>query len=452
VARTGAAGRFTEVEIELLNALGEDIVVSVSNSFLYEKVLRVSEENRLLYAISRDVGATLDLEVLIDRLLDHLRLIVPYDAAGLYLIRPDAAMVAWLGHRGYPEGSVESIRLKLGEGVVGRVTSSGSPEVVSDVLTDPDYVAARTETRSELVVPLVGSAGQVIGAFNVESDRERAFSNRDLERLESFASLAAVAIERESSRRMRQEKRRLDRELALARRIQEAFQPRRDPEIPGFQLWGRQLPSIEMSGDYFDVIQVSENDYGIVMADVSGKGVPAALIMASLRAALISEVRSRYAIRRVVSEVNRLLLESTEAQGFATFFYGVISVRDRVLTFVNAGHDPPLLRGVDGSLRRLVTGGTILGAFPDVEFRDERLVLEPGETLVLYTDGITEARDPAGEFFGTERLEALLQRSGERDPRQIGEDIFASVAAFVGEGPPDDDQTLLVVQVDSETD
>ncbi len=448
VARTQGREPFTPEDRDLLQAFGEDIVQSLSNAFLYARVLRVSEENRLLYQISVDLGRTVELEEVLRRILDHLSVVVPYDAAGIYLIQHAHREIRWLDYRGYPADSMDNLRLKVGEGIVGTVAQTGKSVIVPDVRLNPKYVSARPQTRSEMVVPIRSADDKrMIGLFNVEADQLDAFDENDLERLEAFASLASVAIEREWARKASEEKRRLDRELAVARQIQQHFLPRGMPHLPGFDVWGTHLTAIEMSGDYYDVIRIAPGHYGLAIADVSGKGVPAALIMASLRAGLLSEVRYTYAIREIIGRVNRFLLDSTEISAFVTMFYGVLDVTRRRLTYVNAGHNPPLLVRADGPPIWLRTGGTVLGAFEGVRYNEELLHLQPGDVLILYTDGITEAHRGEEDLFGEGRLLDTVRAAGGRPAREIGEAILEAVDRFAGEAAREDDRTLLVVRL-----
>jgi sigma-B regulation protein RsbU (phosphoserine phosphatase) len=450
VSRRAGSARFGRDAVSYLQALGEDIVLSMSNAFLRTELQKVNAENTLLYSVSVDLGRTLGLEELLPRILDQLASLVPYDAAGIYLIEGKTDQLRWLEHRGFGSDAQDQVRLKLGHGIVGQSAKTGEAIVVDDVRQHPSYVAARVTTLSELVVPIRSTdrkGPRIIGAFNVESDRVAAYGPEDQRRLEAFAGLAAVAIEREWARLLREEKTRIDRELTYARKLQSMFLPRRMPAVPGMLVWGTQLTSIEMSGDYYDVLTIGERDFGLVIADVSGKGVPAALVMASLRAGLISEVRNVYGIEKIVTEVNRFLVESTEQLAFVTMFYGVLNAVDHSITFVNAGHNPPLLIGHGGEPRWLSTGGTVLGAFPDVAFQEDRVVLAPGDTLILYTDGITEAYAARRhEEFGEERLLETVSGLRDKAPPEIGAGILAAARGFTRKEKPDDDQTLLIVQ------
>jgi sigma-B regulation protein RsbU (phosphoserine phosphatase) len=450
VSRPPEGPPFDLAATRFVMAFGEDIVRALEGAFLVDELQRLSEENRRLYEISLDLGRALGLEALLGRILDQLARIVPHDAAGIYLLREDSDDLVWLESRGYPPGAGRELALKRGRGIVGQVADTGKPVVVDDVRNFTNYVQARAETRSELGVPIRDTEDEtrIIGAFNLESDRVAAFNAADERRVAAFAGLAAVAIEREWARERREEHRRIDSELKLARRIQKAFLPRRTPRVPGLTVWGRQFPAIEMSGDYYDVIRISDEDYGLVIADVSGKGIPAALIMATLRAGLISEVRNVYGIATIITELNRFLTRGSDLGQFATAFYGVWNSRERSLTYVNAGHDPPLWVTPAGEARWLSGGGTILGVFPEATFVPQRVDLTPGDLLVLYTDGLTDSR-PAerDELFGSERLEEVVVAHRHETPREVGEALMLAVHTHSGSGPRGDDQTLLVARV-----
>jgi sigma-B regulation protein RsbU (phosphoserine phosphatase) len=290
------------------------------------------------------------------------------------------------------------------------------------------------------------SRGRVIGAFNCESDRVAAYTENDLERLAVFAGHATAAIETARLTEELVEKRRLEQALAIARGIQKTFLPQTPPDPPGFELWGLNIPSEEVGGDYYDFIEITPGQVGLTVADVSGKGVPSALIMAAFRASLRAEIRNHYAIRTILAKVNRLMCESLSPGQFVTAVYGVLDVQNSRFTYSNAGHNPPLLRKRDGSYRLLETGGLLLGPFADAAYTEKQVPLVPGDLLVLYTDGVTEAyRDDAGEF-GIERLKQVVEAGAGSSAREICESIAEVVRAFRGDERIPDDLTVMVVR------
>jgi sigma-B regulation protein RsbU (phosphoserine phosphatase) len=255
-----------------------------------------------------------------------------------------------------------------------------------------------------------------------------------------------VAIERARFTRQLLEQRRLEKELAIAREIQLSFLPRGAPEVPGFELAGAARTHAEVGGDYYGFIPVSDYRIGIAIADASGKGIPAALLMAGFRMSLLAEIRNDFAIRAVMRKVNTLLHESIERDKFVTAFYGVLDHKNRVLIFSNAGHNPPILVRADGSIELLLEGGVALGVLPDAIYEERPIALQPGDVLLLYTDGVSEAESPSGEQFGQGRLEQLLARLRERPAAEILDAVVDEVVAWAGERGQSDDLTLMVVK------
>jgi sigma-B regulation protein RsbU (phosphoserine phosphatase) len=206
------------------------------------------------------------------------------------------------------------------------------------------------------------------------------------------------------------------------------------------------LASLEVGGDSYDAIRITETQLGLLVADVAGKGVPAALILASFQAALRSEVRHHYEIRGVMANVNRLLCESTRPEQFVTAIYGVLDATDGAFTYSNGGHNPPVLLRRDGAIEWLRDGGLILGIDPDARYQQGRVTLSSGDLLVLYTDGVVEAVDAFGEEFGTDRFVQVLRTHAEGEARTIRLALEEAVLRHCG-GKAQDDVTLLVLRV-----
>jgi sigma-B regulation protein RsbU (phosphoserine phosphatase) len=177
---------------------------------------------------------------------------------------------------------------------------------------------------------------------------------------------------------------------------------------------------------------------------VSGKGIPAALIMAGFRMSLLAEIRNEFAIRAVMRKVNQLLHESTERDRFVTAFYGVLDWRNSVIIFSNAGHNPPLLLRADGTAEELSEGGVALGVLEDTHYEERPMALHAGDVLVMYTDGVSEAEDEQGEQFGPERIEQVVRATPSHNARELTQDIVAAVLDWAGESGPVDDLTLIV--------
>jgi sigma-B regulation protein RsbU (phosphoserine phosphatase) len=281
--------------------------------------------------------------------------------------------------------------------------------------------------------------------LNLESDDLDAFTDEDLYLLKTFGSQAALSIERAKLHLEILEKRRLEGEIELARRIQKSFLPASLPEIPGYELSALNLPSEEVSGDYYDVIDVAEGQWGLVIADVFGKGIPASLVMAAFRASLLAEIRNNYAITTIMTKVNQLMWESVEPERCVTACYGVLDAGSRILTYSNAGHFYPMVLGKSG-VRRLGAGGMLLGAVPGMGYAEERIHLDQGDLVLFFTDGLTEAMDRYGEVFGEERLVELGQSVIDLPVSDIVKRIYHDIVSFA-DGKLIDDFTLLAIKV-----
>jgi sigma-B regulation protein RsbU (phosphoserine phosphatase) len=347
--------------------------------------------------------------------------------------------------RGIPDTERDELHLKVGQGITGRVAETGVGVIAADVSKHPDYIPFRPETRSEMAVPL--KAGDtIIGAFNIESDKPEAYTEHDLELLTAFASLAAITLERARSYNERMTARRLADELAIARRIQMTFLPSQDPVIEGFDISGINIPSADVGGDYYDFIPIVENQLGVAIGDVSGKGIPASLIMAAFRASLKAEIRNNFAIRAILFKVNNLLYESIERDNYVTAIYCVLDSKNRVLTFSNAGHNPPILRRANGKVEYLKEGGLALGTFPDSAYEERPISLNSGDILLFYTDGVTEAKNTNDEEFGIGRLLSGLEASKELKAKEIIESIVSEAKNFASVQSETDDLTLIVIK------
>jgi serine phosphatase RsbU (regulator of sigma subunit) len=423
------------------------VAFALDNALLYEETERRALEKEVLLEVSKTLSASLELDELIEAIFRSLRQVVNYDAVAIYLVNRSTQALEMIRELGYPEDSQEAFALQVGQGIVGWVAKTGEAVIVPDVRADSRYVSARPRTRSELAAPLVHE-GRTIGVFNLESDLPDAYHQGHLEILSAFASQAAAAIERARLTRELLDRRRIEKELAIAREIQDSFLPKAAPSVPHLDIAGSTHPHDEVGGDYYDFVRVSETRVGLAIADVSGKGIPAALIMAGFRMSLLAEVRNEFAIRAIMRKVNSLVYESTDRDKFVTAFYGVLDIRHHVLVFSNAGHNPPIvLRGGTEAFEYLEEGGVAFGVLPDARYEERPIALNPGDLLVLYTDGVSECESPTGEMFGTGRLEQAMLRLRGQGAREIMDRIVAEVTEWAADKGPSDDVTLIVVKV-----
>jgi serine phosphatase RsbU (regulator of sigma subunit) len=243
------------------------------------------------------------------------------------------------------------------------------------------------------------------------------------------------------------ERGRLEQEMTIARDIQMELLPRTFPRIAGLDMFAFTVPARHVGGDCYDVIDIGEGRLAVTIGDVSGKGTPAAILMANVQAAVRALSESGVPAGQLIARVNGLVHTFTEESAFITFFYCVLDTRTGELCYVNAGHNPPCIFRAAGSKEQLDRGGLVIGIMPGAEYEEGHTVLKPGDDLVLYTDGITEAANADDEMFGEDRLEALLLEHRHRSAREIEEHVYSGIREFVGAAAQSDDLTMVVVKL-----
>jgi len=417
--------------------------------------LTTIDKLRMLHDITKKISRSLDLQEVLNLVMDTLDSLIPYDAAGIFVVKCEDKDVVSPGDepcvfkseavRGYDIDELSDLHLKLGEGFIGSVAVSGKPIISPDVRQDPVYVNARDRTRSEMVAPII-SNDEVIGVFDLESDQFNAYSEDDLDVLMMLASQVAIIIEKVMLHEQLIEKKRLEGQLEVARQVQLELLPARDPELIGFDISAYNFPTEEVSGDYYDWVRIYDDQIGVVIADVSGKGVPAAILMAFLRASLRAATHIGYSTHISMAKVNYLLWESIERNQFVTAFYGILDAQKRTLAYSNAGHNPPLLLNADGSSRFIEKGEQPLGMFRETRYHQYYLDFQPGDVLVLYTDGATEANSPTGEEFGRERLARAVQNVYDRPAREMIASLQMEILEWTDNVGSSDDVTFFIIK------
>ena len=241
---------------------------------------------------------------------------------------------------------------------------------------------------------------------------------------------------------------RMARELEIARDVQQRLFPQEAPPVAGLDYAGKCRPAATIGGDYYDFLPVAAGHFGFAIGDVSGKGIPAALLMASLRASLRGlAIAYSGALAELMADLNRLIFEASSAERYASFFYGVIDPASRAFHYVNAGHNPPLLLRAGGEdVLHLEEGGLMVGTFRSARYQQGSVTLLAGDTLVMFTDGISEAMNPAGEEFGEDRIIAAARAAAGSGAAELVDRILAAVDAFAAGAPQHDDMTLVAIR------
>ena len=385
------------------------------------------------------INATLNLDEIIERVVGEVSSSLGCAEINLYLHHPAEGELVLAGVRGCTVHS-KGHRLKVGtEGMVGYVAATRQMRYAPDVTQDPYYLACEAETRSEVAIPLLVE-GELVGVFTASHCEVDAFTPAHLRLLQGLCSHVAVAVQ--NSRRFHDEhkqREQMTREAEEARAIQQALLPRSSPCIPGFCVTGLSIPAGAVGGDWYDFIPLSNGRWGLVLADVSGKGTAAALLMSSTRGMVRSLAHSSSGPAEVLSQLNNLLLEDLPCGRFVTMVYGELDPTRRTLRLANAGHLPPLL--VEASSHRWIATehGLPLGIAAG-KFSETAIALTDDSRITLYSDGITEAALESGEEYGPERLLAQM-KSCEASL----ETLLADVKKFVnGSGLGDDATGILV--------
>jgi phosphoserine phosphatase RsbU/P len=413
--------------------------------------LTTTDKLRMLLDITKKISRSLDLQEVLNLVMDTLDSLIPYDAAGIFVVKcddklaEDPCVFEAEAVRGYDIEELTNLHLKLGEGLIGQVALTAEPIISSDVRQNPNYINARGETRSEMVAPIISNT-EVIGVFDLESDELNAYHTDDLEVLMLLASQVAIIIEKVMLHEQMIEKKRLEGQLEVARQVQLELLPPKDPQLAGYDISAYNFPTEEVSGDYYDWVKIYDDQIGLVIADVSGKGVPAALLMAFLRASLRAATHIGYSPHISMAKVNYLLWESIERNQFVTAFYGILDVTNKTLTYTNGGHNPPILLKQNGDFSFMERGSVPLGMFRDTRYHDYYLTTEPGDVLVLYTDGVTEAQNLKGEEYGRERLAQSARANHRLGARDLISALHNEVLEWTEGQGATDDVTFFVIK------
>jgi phosphoserine phosphatase RsbU/P len=390
---------------------------------------------------AQKISSILDLDELIDNIVNEVSRSFGLIETSVYLHDELNAEMVMAGVRGCTVHD-KGFRLKVGkQGMVGYVASTGQMRYAPDVRKDPYYIACEDSTHSEVAIPLrVGE--RIVGVFTASHPDLDAFPRQQLRLLQALCDHMAVAVH--NARRFqfeRDQRQAMSREAEEARTIQQALLPKSSPYVPGFVISGHSIPARAVGGDWYDFIPFADGRWGIVLADVSGKGTAAALLMSATRGMLRSLAEACSTPSEVLTKLNGLLVEDFPAGKFVTLIYAVLDPRERTVTFANAGHLPPLLVDATGSRFLATESGLPLGLSCG-NYSESTVSLGPDSRLVFYSDGITEALNAKEEEYGANRLASHATSS---DVSALA--ILDDVRAFAGGVLPNDDASIVFVKV-----
>jgi sigma-B regulation protein RsbU (phosphoserine phosphatase) len=394
-----------------------------------------------LYDLGLSLGGQLDLGTLADEVL--FRSISLTDARGGMLVlfgeNGQPMLSRDVGGALLPLDQVADWKLPEGEAVVNNAAST---------LPTSGLTPRGCEKCLAVAISVLGRRLGVLAVADKESRDGKVldFTPTDARLLSLFANQAAGAIETARLHREAIEREKIDRELELAAAIQREILPRFLPEVPGTELAAANLPTRQVGGDYFDLFPLSRGRLGFLVADVSGKGIPAALLVSTVHAAVHLQIDDAKTVAELVERIDRHLQKFSATHKFLTLFFGLLEPDSGLLRYVSAGHNPALVARADGSVERVESTGVPIGMLPNATWREETITLAHGELIAVYTDGLTEAGNEKEEEFGMERLTRLVAASARKPVQELCDVILANVADFASGMPQYDDQTLLVVR------
>lgn len=414
-----------------------------------ERLQKDQKTSSVLSAVSQALIYHMPLEKLLGHVMDVLIQHLPMDR-GVLMIKNEATQALEPKVVRIQNAALRNQSIFVSQTIVRTALERNSAILVSDIQADEDLreqlSVIQARIHSAMCVPLWNNE-DIIGLIYCDrASLLEQFTEDDLRLLTLLGNLAAVKIENARLYEQAMEKARQDRELALATQIQKNFLPRTDPSFAPYEVSGSARACRHVGGDYFDYIAVDKDRLALVIADVSGVGVSASLLMASLRGGLHERFPGVIDLADVASRLNDFVYASSDSHLFISFFLAILDRSKDEVRYVNAGHNPPLVVGRKGPARPLETTGLCLGMFPGQAYREEKVALAPGEILCLYTDGIVETRKDGGEEYGEERLAAKVRELRGRPAPEIRDRIFEDVLGFACSAEAGDDMTLVIVK------
>jgi sigma-B regulation protein RsbU (phosphoserine phosphatase) len=407
----------------------------------------------LLYHVSQSFNSSLDLDTVLNRVMDEVIALTSAER-GFVMLRDEDGGLSFRVARGMDHSMIDAPEFQISRGVVEHVAREGQPMLTSDAQRD-ERLSMRLSVvdlklRSILCVPLK-SRDRVSGVIYVDNRLQAGiFSREDLDLLAAIASNAAIAIENARLYQVAVEKGRMERELQMALGVQASLLPRETPEVPGWAFEARWQPARTVSGDYYDFVPLDGGQLGLVIADVSDKGMPAAVFMALTRSTIRATVSRLASPADAIAEANRLICADSADGMFVTLFYAQLEPASGALTYVNAGHNPPLLcrAGDQGDkvLEELRPTGMALGVVDDFPFEQRTLELQPGDSILLYTDGVPDASDEGQEQFGMERLRRVILEQRMAPLAAMVSALERAIAELTGGATQFDDIAMLAVK------
>jgi phosphoserine phosphatase RsbU/P len=407
------------------------------------------DELTAVYNIAGLLAGTMDLQEILNRTARMVCEVMKMKACSIRLLDEATGNLVIRAVHNLSEEYLNKGAVTIEENPIDAAAIQGQTVHIVDAPSDPRTRYPQQARQEGIVSGLIAGLvyrGKAVGVLRVYTGEPHVFSPFEESLLQAVASQAAAAIVNARLMAETLEAERYSRQIAYAGEVQRRMIPREPPVCDQVEIGAVYRPTFNVGGDFYDFITLAKGNLGIAISDVSGKGVPASLLMASLRSALRVHASFTYDIDRIMVRLNRHVCRETKVGEFTTLFYGVLSPDGRRLTYCNAGHEPPLLLR-DGKLQNLGTGGMILGVDEQATFDRELVALQPGDVLLLYTDGAVEALDFSDEQFGRQRLGESFMRYADQPAQLVAQNILWDIRRFRGLADRIDDVTLVVLKL-----
>jgi sigma-B regulation protein RsbU (phosphoserine phosphatase) len=437
--------------ITILDKLRTQYEITIAQRVMAIEREKWLKELSILYDMNMLFASSLDLRETLNTVFYNILNVIQAEAGSIFLVDEFSKLLVCKICQGPKD--ITGVKLPFGTGIVGYVAKTRQVDVTTDVKKHPHHYPDIDEqsgfvTKSMISMPLI-SKDEVLGVIQVINKKGgKIFSQEDVNLLQSLSSGAALALQNARYMQRLIQEERIRSELLIARQIQKGILPADFEGHDGITFAAANEPAKDIGGDFYDYLQLNNDEFGFFIGDVCGKGIPAAIFMASSRSIIKAQAFSNSSPSKVMSLANKLIAEDAQHGMFVTVFYGLYNIKTQRLLFTNAGHTLPyLLRPSTSSCSSLFNTNFPLGVFDPFTFQESEIQLEPGDKLILYTDGVNEALNASREQFGSERLVNLILQYSSDSPKDLRDKIVESVREFSEDQGLNDDVTVMIIQV-----
>src|SRR5882762_1561335 len=444
--QSGQLDYFTRDQQNILTLLASRLVVAIENARLFQQVKAQADTLLLLSEVGRETGSILEVEELLRRAAEQTRRVIDYQILSIMLYDEELKVFRHRVDVKHGQRVQGKLRATSGEGIVGAAATLKEPVLVPDVNVDPRYLMVNPETRSELAIPMMHK-GKVIGVLDLESPQLNNFTEDHVQTLSILAANLAVSLENARLyEQLARDEARLERDLQAAKRIQGALLRPVPTEDFGLEMAARYLSAREVCGDLYEFLRYGPQQLGIALGDVSGKGTAAALYGAVAIGIMRSLAPQKLQPAEMLKQMNQLVGERRIEGRFMTACFATWQKGRQKLRVANAGQSQPLLYK-DGRCGKIELTGFPLGIFEEVTYDEWGVTLEAGNILVFHSDGLAESSNSEGQFFGSMRLQTLVEKHHESSATELADTLLREVDWFTQSAPLSDDRTLVIVKV-----